>query len=37
VLDCSRAASSGVVLRPWREALVAYLETPEGRALREAA
>jgi dTDP-4-dehydrorhamnose reductase len=28
-LDCSRAAAAGVRLRPWREALVAYLDSPE--------
>jgi dTDP-4-dehydrorhamnose reductase len=27
VLDCARAASLGVGLRPWQEALAAYLET----------
>lgn len=33
VLDCARAASLGVVLRPWREALLGYLASEEGRAL----
>jgi len=33
VLDCGRAASLGVVLRPWREALLGYLASEEGRAL----
>lgn len=28
-LDCSRAAAAGVTLRPWREALAAYLDSPE--------
>jgi dTDP-4-dehydrorhamnose reductase len=35
VLDCTRAAGLGVRLRPWREALASYLESPEGLALRE--
>lgn len=28
VLDCSRASGAGVALRPWREALAAYLDSP---------
>lgn len=35
VLDCSRAAALGVALRPWREALGAYLASPAGTAARE--
>ncbi|MEZ4218298.1 MAG: dTDP-4-dehydrorhamnose reductase [Myxococcota bacterium] len=33
VLDVARAAALGVALRPWREALVAYLASDPGRAL----
>ena len=33
VLDCSRAASLGVVLRPWRDALVSYLGSDAGQAI----
>lgn len=33
VLDGARAASLGVNLRPWREALVAYLGSEDGQAL----
>ena len=29
-LDCSTSASLGVRLRPWREALAAYLDSPDG-------
>jgi len=36
VLGCDRAADCGVVLRSWREALAAYLGSPEGLALQEA-
>jgi dTDP-4-dehydrorhamnose reductase len=36
VLDCDRAAALGVRLRSWRDALVAYLESPSGLALLEA-
>lgn len=32
VLDCSRAAAHGVSLRPWREALSAYLASPDREA-----
>jgi dTDP-4-dehydrorhamnose reductase len=32
VLDVSRAARLGVALRPWREALAAYLASPDLRA-----
>ena len=32
VLDCSRAAGFGVALRPWREALVDYLASPDSPA-----
>jgi len=35
VLDCTRAAQCGVTLRPWREALRAYLDSPAGRELRK--
>ena len=28
-LDCSRAAAAGIRLRPWGEALAAYLDSPE--------
>ena len=35
VLGCERAASLGVGLRPWRDALGAYLASPWGAALRE--
>ena len=28
-LDCERAAAAGARLRPWREALAAYLDSPE--------
>jgi len=34
VLDCGRADGLGVHLRPWREALASYLESPDGLALR---
>lgn len=34
VLDCARAATFGVTLRPWREALAAYLDSDAGRALQ---
>jgi dTDP-4-dehydrorhamnose reductase len=34
VLDCGRAAEWGVSLRPWREALASYLESPDGLAVR---
>ena len=37
VLDCSHAATLGVALRPWREALAAYLESDDGHALQGAA
>ncbi len=32
LLDCSRAAARGVSLRPWQQALRAYLESPHGPA-----
>ena len=32
VLDCSRAAALGVVLRPWREGLVDYLASEDAPA-----
>jgi dTDP-4-dehydrorhamnose reductase len=35
VLGCGRAADLGVNLRPWREALVAYLNSTAGIALQE--
>ena len=35
VLGCERAARLGVGLRPWRDALRAYLGSPWGTALRE--
>ncbi|MDE0885256.1 MAG: dTDP-4-dehydrorhamnose reductase [Myxococcota bacterium] len=35
VLGCRRAAELGVNLRPWREALVAYLNSAAGIALQE--
>lgn len=35
VLGCRRAAELGVSLRPWREALAAYLNSAEGIALQE--
>ncbi len=37
VLGCDRAAGFGVRLRPWREALAAYLDSPDGRSLLEGA
>jgi dTDP-4-dehydrorhamnose reductase len=36
VLDCSKAEARGVRLRRWREALVAYLESPESPIAAEA-
>lgn len=36
LLDCSRAAALGVSLRPWQQALRAYLESPGGPADPEA-
>ncbi|MCS5636069.1 MAG: dTDP-4-dehydrorhamnose reductase [Myxococcota bacterium] len=35
VLGCERAARMGVGLRPWRDALRAYLGSPSGMAVRE--
>jgi hypothetical protein len=32
VLDCSRAAALGISMRPWRQALRAYLESADGSA-----
>ena len=29
VLDCSRAEALGIRLRPWREAVAAYLRSPD--------
>jgi dTDP-4-dehydrorhamnose reductase len=37
VLDCTKAEALGVRLRPWREALRAYLESPESPVAAEAA
>jgi len=37
VLSCERAAGLGVRLRPWREALVAYLDSPDAVAALEGA
>ena len=34
VMDCAKAARHGVALRPWREALVAFLQSADGEALR---
>jgi len=34
VMDCGRIAGEGVPVRPWREALVEYLESADGEALR---
>ena len=36
VLDCSKAEARGVRLRRWRDALVAYLESPESPLAAEA-
>jgi dTDP-4-dehydrorhamnose reductase len=32
VLDCGRAADEGIVMRSWREALDAYLDSPDGQS-----
>jgi dTDP-4-dehydrorhamnose reductase len=37
VLGCERAAALGIGLRPWREALAAYLDSDAGVALRKGA
>jgi dTDP-4-dehydrorhamnose reductase len=36
VLDCSRAAEMGVTLRPWQEAVEAYLRSTDSPIARPA-
>jgi len=35
VLDCSRAAALGIELRPWKQALAAYLDSESGRRAQQ--